>query len=64
MTQLLVPDGTTEVKIVQAQITTIDNGVILNRVWAITEAGRPTYQRASTTFFEDFSKAIDELKND
>lgn len=64
MTKLLVPGGTTEVKIVQAQITTLDNGVILNRIWVITEAGRPPYQRASTLFYPSYDEAVKELQSE
>ena len=64
MRELVVPAGTATQKLVNTQITPIDNGFILNRMYLISEAGRPPVQVGRTEYQPTWEKVIEELKSE
>lgn len=60
----MVPRGTTSQKLVQVQLTAVDNGFILNKVFVVLEAGKPPQQVPQSMVFLDAKEAWENVKSD
>lgn len=62
MKDLLVPKGTTTVKLVQFNGTIVDNGFVLNKLTVVEEAGRQPQQVQTTLVFKTAKEMLSELE--
>ena len=63
MRDLLVPKGTTTVKLLQFNGTIVDNGFVLNKLTVVEEAGKPPQQVQSTLVFKTAKEMLQELED-
>lgn len=61
---LLVPRGTSMQKLAQVQLTFVDNGVIMSKVFVIEEADRPPAQLQTSLVFVDIKDALANILGD
>lgn len=60
----MVPRGTSAQKLLQVQLTAVDNGFILNKIFVVMEAGKPPIQTQQSMVFLDAKEAWESVKND
>lgn len=63
MRDLLVPKGTTTVKLLQFNGTIVDNGFVLNKLTVVEEVGKPPQQVQSTLVFKTAKEMLQELED-
>jgi hypothetical protein len=61
---LMVPPGTVRQALGAFDCRSVDNGVILTKVFLIEEAGRPPYQVQKAFVYPTMKEAIDVLMSD
>jgi len=61
---LLVPPGTNSQRFVQFQGTFVDNGLILNKVFVVEEAGKPPAQVQQSLVFLNLKDALENISKD
>lgn len=64
LTGLVVPPGTVSSTLGAFDCRSVDNGVILTKVFVIVEAGRPPYQVQKAFVYPSMKEAIDALMDD
>lgn len=63
-TSLMVPPGTTSATLGAFDCRSVDNGVILTKVFIVIEAGKPPYQVQKAFVYSTMKEAIDVLMSD
>lgn len=61
---LMVPMGTTSATLGAFDCRSVDNGVILTKVFIVVEAGKPPYQVQKAFVYPTMKEAIDVLMSD